>query len=215
MGGLLGPLAWDTHYKNLETVKELSPVLDSAWATLLNDLKVRGLLESTLIVWMGEFGRSPKDDEGTGSDHYPNAWSTVLAGGGLHGGQICREDERGRDVGRGTPRVRPRFAGDRLPCSGHRSSETEYLQRRQADSHRRQGCQAGSRKSYRDSSVVRTRLRPPNICVLLATSYAIVPAVGSPPKTGTMQLQRFDQFGDLLPEGAARMGTTLFEPARQ
>jgi uncharacterized protein (DUF1501 family) len=88
MGGQLGPLAWDTHYNNFETVKELSPVLDSAWATLLNDLKVRGLLESTLIVWMGEFGRSPKITEGAGRDHYPTAWSTVLAGGGLHGGQI-------------------------------------------------------------------------------------------------------------------------------
>src|SRR5262249_17224822 len=51
------------------------------------DLRSRGLLESTLIVWMGEFGRTPKINEQAGRDHFPNAWSTVLAGGGIRGGQ--------------------------------------------------------------------------------------------------------------------------------
>ena len=65
----------------------LSKVLDAGWATLMTDLRSRGLLDSTMIVWMGEFGRTPKINEQAGRDHYPNAWTTVLAGGGLKGGR--------------------------------------------------------------------------------------------------------------------------------
>ncbi len=78
---------WDTHQDNFNQVKALSKTLDPAWATLMADLKERGLLETTLIVWMGEFGRTPKL-EGNGRNHFPNAWSTVLAGGGIKGGQV-------------------------------------------------------------------------------------------------------------------------------
>jgi hypothetical protein len=89
LGGLDGnnALGWDTHVDNFETVRKLSAVLDPAWATLLEDLKSHGLLETTLIVWMGEFGRAPKITANSGRDHYPQAWSTVLAGGGIQGGQ--------------------------------------------------------------------------------------------------------------------------------
>jgi uncharacterized protein (DUF1501 family) len=55
---------------------------------LLDDLDSRGLLDSTLIVWMGEFGRTPKINRRLGRDHFPGAWSTVLAGGGIRGGQV-------------------------------------------------------------------------------------------------------------------------------
>jgi hypothetical protein len=79
---------WDTHGQNFETVKRLSQVLDPAWGTLMTDLKARGLLESTLIVWMGEFGRTPKINPQRGRDHFPNAWSTALAGGGIKGGRV-------------------------------------------------------------------------------------------------------------------------------
>jgi hypothetical protein len=78
---------WDSHQQNFQTVRKLSEVLDPAWGTLMEDLKLRGLLDSTLIVWMGEFGRTPRINNGQGRDHYPNAWSTVLAGGGIKGGQ--------------------------------------------------------------------------------------------------------------------------------
>lgn len=78
---------WDTHQQNFDAVKRLSEALDPAWGTLMEDLKKRGLLDSTLIVWMGEFGRTPKINPQNGRDHYPNAWSTVLAGGGIKGGQ--------------------------------------------------------------------------------------------------------------------------------
>jgi hypothetical protein len=80
---------WDTHAQNFEQVKRLSGTLDPAWATLMDDLKDKGLLESTLIVWMGEFGRTPKiAKDRTGRDHWAVSWSTVLAGGGLKGGQV-------------------------------------------------------------------------------------------------------------------------------
>ncbi len=78
---------WDSHQQNFQAVRKLSEILDPAWGTLMEDLSVRGLLDSTLIVWMGEFGRTPKINGGQGRDHFPNAWSTVLAGGGIKGGQ--------------------------------------------------------------------------------------------------------------------------------
>src|SRR5262249_32670253 len=73
--------------KNFDAVQKLSEVLDPAWSTLMTDLRSRGLLDSTLIVWMGEFGRTPKINKDAGRDHFPAAWSTVLAGGGIKGGQ--------------------------------------------------------------------------------------------------------------------------------
>jgi Protein of unknown function (DUF1501) len=79
---------WDTHAQNFDTVEKLSKVLDAGWSTLMTDLRSRGLLERTLIVWMGEFGRTPKINESAGRDHFPNGWSTVLAGGGIRGGQV-------------------------------------------------------------------------------------------------------------------------------
>jgi hypothetical protein len=81
-------LGWDTHVNNFDAVKQLSAVLDSAWSTLISDLKDRGLLDSTLIVWMGEFGRTPKLNQINGRDHWANSWTTILAGGGIRGGQV-------------------------------------------------------------------------------------------------------------------------------
>ena len=78
---------WDTHGQNFDLVKGLCGTLDAAWAALMDDLKERGLLETTTIVWMGEFGRTPKINQNKGRDHFPNAWSTVIAGGGVKGGQ--------------------------------------------------------------------------------------------------------------------------------
>jgi uncharacterized protein (DUF1501 family) len=69
-------------------VRELSGVLDAGWAALLDDLKDRGLLGRTLLVWMGEFGRTPKINGDNGRDHFPAAWTAVLAGGGIKGGQV-------------------------------------------------------------------------------------------------------------------------------
>jgi hypothetical protein len=79
---------WDTHQQNFDAVKRLSGVLDPAWSALMDDLRTRGRLDSTLIVWMGEFGRTPKVNPQAGRDHFPNAWTTVLAGGGIKGGRV-------------------------------------------------------------------------------------------------------------------------------
>jgi hypothetical protein len=89
LGGVNGnALGWDTHQNNFETIKGLSAVLDTGWSALMDDLKERGLMQDTLIVWMGEFGRTPRIARGTGRDHWPNSWTTVLAGGGIAGGQV-------------------------------------------------------------------------------------------------------------------------------
>jgi hypothetical protein len=82
-----GSLGWDTHRNNFQAVKNLSTELDAGWATLMSELDERGLLDSTTIIWMGEFGRTPKINRGGGRDHFPAAWSAVLAGGGIKGGQ--------------------------------------------------------------------------------------------------------------------------------
>jgi len=78
---------WDTHNDNFSTVQRLSAELDAGFGSLIEDLRDRGLLESTTILWLGEFGRTPQINGGGGRDHYPNAWSAVLAGGGVRGGQ--------------------------------------------------------------------------------------------------------------------------------
>ena len=83
----VGLEGWDTHNQNFERVPRLARVLDAGWSALMQDLKDRGLLDTTLIVWMGEFGRTPHVNAGAGRDHFPQAWSAVLAGGGVRGGQ--------------------------------------------------------------------------------------------------------------------------------
>jgi uncharacterized protein (DUF1501 family) len=82
-----GGFGWDTHANNFEIVKNLSAELDAGWSSLMSDLSARGLLERTTIVWMGEFGRTPRINGQAGRDHFPKAWSCVLAGGGIAGGQ--------------------------------------------------------------------------------------------------------------------------------
>jgi uncharacterized protein (DUF1501 family) len=90
-GGVFG---WDTHQNNFSSTRQLSQVLDPGWASLLKDLRSRGMLESTLVVWMGEFGRTPKINGNTGRDHFPAAWTTVLSGGGVNGGQVIGRTSR-------------------------------------------------------------------------------------------------------------------------
>jgi hypothetical protein len=100
MGGLNGgAFGWDTHGDNFNAVRRMSEVLDNGWGTLMRDLKERGLLDTTLIVWMGEFGRTPKINGQNGRDHFPDAWSTVLAGGGIKGGRaVGKTSEDGMKV---------------------------------------------------------------------------------------------------------------------
>jgi uncharacterized protein (DUF1501 family) len=88
---------WDTHLDNFTRVKSLSQTVDSAISALITELKDRGLLDSTLIVWAGDFGRTPKINtrgEKPGRDHYPKAWSTLLLGGGIKGGQVIGKTDK-------------------------------------------------------------------------------------------------------------------------
>jgi hypothetical protein len=87
--------AWDTHgtkvgnTPNFPALRErLLPPLDLASSALLEDLHARGLLDQTLLVWTGEFGRSPRVNSDAGRDHYGNVFSAMLAGGGIRGGQV-------------------------------------------------------------------------------------------------------------------------------
>jgi hypothetical protein len=100
---------WDTHNNNAETVRNLSQTVDAAWAALMRDLKDRGLLETTLIVWMGEFGRTPKFGRPDGRDHWPNSFSAVLAGGGIKGGQILGDTGPDGTVIKDRPVTVPEF----------------------------------------------------------------------------------------------------------
>jgi len=102
LGTTAGGAGWDTHADNFNQLKQLSGDLDAGWATLMKELDERGLLESTTILWMGEFGRTPKINANQGRDHFPNAWSCVLAGGGVAGGQAFgRTSEDGTTVADG------------------------------------------------------------------------------------------------------------------
>ena len=91
---------WDTHYRNDHYLKEvLVPPLDRSLSTLLEDLDQRGLLESTIVLVMGEFGRTPIINPGRGRDHWAHCWSLALGGGGIKGGQVVgASDERGAYV---------------------------------------------------------------------------------------------------------------------
>jgi hypothetical protein len=92
--------SWDTHAKNDEGHRDrLCPPLDRTLSVLLDDLSERGLLDSTVVLAMGEFGRTPFVNPDLGRDHWPTCWSLALAGGGIKGGQVIgSSDENGAYV---------------------------------------------------------------------------------------------------------------------
>jgi uncharacterized protein (DUF1501 family) len=79
---------WDSHGQNFETHLELATELDHVMSTLIDDLAERGLLEKTLIITLGEFGRTPGINASLGRDHFASAWSSSLTGCGIHGGAV-------------------------------------------------------------------------------------------------------------------------------
>jgi hypothetical protein len=92
-----GPLGWDTHQQNFPTLKNtLAPPLDQGLSALIGDLAERGLLDTTLVVMMGEFGRTPKINPNAGRDHHSRANCALLAGGGMPKGLVLgRSDAKG------------------------------------------------------------------------------------------------------------------------
>lgn len=94
---------WDTHKENFKRMDKILPQLDGGFATLLEDLSQRGLLESTIVVCYGEFGRTPKIANESpwngGRHHFGDTFSCVIAGGGFKGGQVVGEtDDKGEKV---------------------------------------------------------------------------------------------------------------------
>lgn len=91
-----GPsIIWDTHDNNFPRLKNtLVPPMEQAFAALLDDLEDRGLLDETLVVWLGDFGRTPKINQNAGRDHWPGCYSVVLAGGGIRGGRVVGASDK-------------------------------------------------------------------------------------------------------------------------
>ncbi len=85
---------WDTHKQTYPKLRELLPPFDQGLATLLGDLRDRGLLDSTLVYCLGEFGRTPRINADAGRDHWPDCYSVLLAGGGVGQGQVVGASDR-------------------------------------------------------------------------------------------------------------------------
>jgi hypothetical protein len=95
----VGQENYDSHADNFIVHKANMDVLDPAWSGLLQDLAERNLLQNTLVVWMGEVGRTPYINNRAGRDHYIRAWTICLSGGGIRGGQVYGStDQNGIDV---------------------------------------------------------------------------------------------------------------------
>jgi hypothetical protein len=95
----VGQENYDSHADNFVCHKANMQVLDPAWSGLLLDLEERGLLRDTLVIWMGEVGRTPQINNRAGRDHFIRAWTIVLAGGGVKGGQVYGStDADGKEV---------------------------------------------------------------------------------------------------------------------
>jgi hypothetical protein len=95
----VGRAWWDSHGQNFETHQEMVPELDHVMATLLDDLNERGMLESTLVITLAEFGRTPSINPSLGRDHFASAWSATLSGCGIKGGSVHgKTDEKGQAV---------------------------------------------------------------------------------------------------------------------
>jgi uncharacterized protein (DUF1501 family) len=90
-----GDGGWDHHYRNFQIMQDRhGPWLDQAYAALLSDLRQRGLLERTLVIAVGEFGRSPRINDKAGRDHWEHCYSALIAGGGVRGGRVVGESDR-------------------------------------------------------------------------------------------------------------------------
>ena len=119
-GGTLNDQGWDTHKRGFKENPILAGETDSGYATLLTDLADRGMLDNTLVVWMGEFCRTPKyEDDAGGRNHYSEGWLVGLSGGGVKMGQVDRRDRQGQHPRHRPPDQRARSLLHVLPRAGH------------------------------------------------------------------------------------------------
>ena len=104
-----GDGGWDHHYRNFQIMQDRhGPWLDHSLSALLEDLRERGLLETTLVLTVGEFGRSPKINDKAGREHWPNCYSALVAGGGVRGGRVVGASDARAEH----PRERPLSPAD-------------------------------------------------------------------------------------------------------
>jgi hypothetical protein len=119
--------SWDTHEKHNECLKQfLMPMMDMSFSALVEDLDQRGMLDETIVAWVGEFGRTPKFNKKAGRDHWGRVFSVAFAGGGVRGGVVHgSSDARGAEPESG--RVEPKdIAATIFHCLGYRPETEMY-----------------------------------------------------------------------------------------
>jgi hypothetical protein len=102
---------WDTHANNFAAVRELCGQLDGPWSSLMADLRAGGLLDETIVMWMGEFGRTPQINAQNGRDHFPDVTPVVIGGGGIPGGRaVGKTNSLGTEIDGSSYQVADLFA---------------------------------------------------------------------------------------------------------
>ena len=126
--------AWDTHERNFPMLREtLLPNFDQTYSAFIDDLDARGLLDETLVVTMGEMGRTPKINAKGGRDHWTYCYSVLLAGAGIKGGIDPRRSDAHAAFIKDKPGPHPRHLRDDLPPPGHRPRDACLRSWRPAD----------------------------------------------------------------------------------
>ena len=142
-------IIWDTHKDNFDRMKKtLVPPMEQAYVALLDDLSERGLLDTTLVIWMGDFGRTPMINKDAGRDHWPQCYSVVLAGGGIRGGQVIGQSDRTGAFPHAAPRHSRRYPRHGLHGPGLRPAR-HHLPHRRRPPHAALGRNAASRVALR------------------------------------------------------------------
>jgi hypothetical protein len=114
-----GIVGWDTHEQNFKLLREsLLPATEQTLPTLIHDLEARGLLDETLVVWTGEFGRTPKINKDAGRDHWPQCYTLLLAGGGLKRGFVYGASDSAAAYPKDTPCSPDDIAATMFYCMG-------------------------------------------------------------------------------------------------
>jgi hypothetical protein len=123
-----GDGGWDHHYRNFQIMQDRhAPWLDQTLSALLTDLRDRGLLKTTLVVAVGEFGRSPKINDKAGRDHWEHCYSALIAGGGVRGGRVVGESDKWAERPHDRPLTPADLAATIHHCVGITSEQAATL----------------------------------------------------------------------------------------
>ncbi len=150
---------WDTHANNFNTLGDTKlPELDKAMSALVSDLDERGLLEDTAIIWMGEFGRTPRINGNSGRDHWARSWSVVLGGAGMKGGIAVGKHQRRRHRRRHRALHLARRDGHGLQVARHFAGNHLHQPQRPPDEDRQQ--RQGDQRAVRVDGLLKYCSRP-------------------------------------------------------